>query len=291
MNPGDKKIKAPPISPLDNGMARFIKEAAIKGNSDVSVGDLMSMFPPKVIFALSNADLQSLAAEFVNREAKIETISLEFGGEVAKKIELLREFAYEAARDIRDFMAKYPELVTPAEMRERYEEMMRNRAQSLGLPADAIRAIESIDLQLVQGIGDMTDTMNLPPDFVDDFNGMGIAAEARNRMELLSQTLKVFIVYSDITELVKSFDLALEHMYSVVQESKPVNLDEFMYVDPAIMIFEKARFIIFKDLGLLEKSPDSPPLIFALLPRPEDFGPIDNQPPVDFNDDTVWILP
>lgn len=291
MNPGDKKIKAPPITPLDNGMARFIKEAAIKGNSEVSVGDLMSMFPPKVLFDLSDADLQALAAEFVNREAKIQTLSTQFDGEVAGKIAQLREFGYEAARDIREFMAKYPEMVNPTEMRERYEDMMRNRAQTIGLPADALKAIETIDLQLVQGIGDKTGTMNLPPGFIDDFNGMGLVTEARSRMEMLSQTLKFFVSWSDIAELVKAFDLALEHMYGVVQDEKPENLDEFMYVDPAIMIFEKARFIIFKDLGLLESSPNSPPLIFALMPRPEDFGPISNQPPVDFNDDSAWILP
>ena len=291
MNPGDKTVEAPPITPFDNGMARFVKEAAIKGNPDVSVGDLMSMFPPKVIFDLSDADLRSLAQEFVNRETRIQSITTAFGDDVVDKLAKLREFAYEAARDIRDFMAKYPELLSPTEMRERYEEMMRNRASTLGLPPDALRAIESIDLQLVQNIGDMTGTMNLPPEFVSEFNGMGLAAEARSRMELLSQTLKVFATYSDIAELIKSFDLALAHLYAIVQESKPENLDNFMYVDPAILIFEKARFIIFKDLGLLEKSADSPPLIFALLPRPEDFGPIDNQPPMDFNDDTAWIMP
>ncbi|PKL44556.1 MAG: hypothetical protein CVV41_04115 [Candidatus Riflebacteria bacterium HGW-Riflebacteria-1] len=291
MNPGDKKIKAPPITPLDTGMARFIKEAAIKGNSDVSIGDLMSMFPPKVLFGLSNADLQSLAAEFVNRETKMQTLSTQFGGEVAGKIAQLREFAYEAARDTREFMSKYPEMVNPTEMRERYEDMMRNRAQALGLPADALKAIETIDLQLVQGIGDRTGTMNLPADFIADFNGMGLVTEARSRMEMLAQTLRFFVSWSNIAELVKAFDLALAHMYNVVKDEKPENLDEFMFVDPAIMIFEKARFIIFKDLGLLESSPNSPPLIFALMPRPEDFGPISNQPPVDFNDDSVWILP
>ncbi|MBU1107107.1 MAG: hypothetical protein KKB51_10600 [Candidatus Riflebacteria bacterium] len=289
MNLADKKVDASPITPFDNGMARFVKEAAIKGNPDVSIGDLMSMFPPKVIFGLTDADLKSLAEEFVNRETRVQSITTAFGGEVAEKIAQLREFACEAARDIRDFTDKYPEL-TASNMRERYEEMMRNRARTLGLPADAIKAIEGVDLLLVQGIGDRTATMNLPSEFAGEFRGMGLAIEARSRMDLLSQTLKAFVTYSDITDLIKAFDLALEHMYSVVQNDKPVNLDEFMYVDPAIMIFEKARFIIFKDLGLLEKSPDSAPLIFALLPKPEDFGTIIN-PPVDFNDDSVWILP
>jgi len=169
--------------------------------------------------------------------------------------------------------------------------MIRNRAHSLGLPADALQAIEDIDLQLVQGIGDQTGGMSLPPDFIDDFEGMGLAAEARNRMELLSQTLKTMAAYADIAELIKAFDVALARMYEVVQMQRPENLDGFMYVDPAILIFEKARFIVFKDLGLLEKTEDSPPLIFALMPRPDDFGPIYNQPPVDFNDDTVWVLP
>ncbi len=291
MNPGVKMVKAPPITPLDTGMARFVKEAAIKGNPDVSIGDLMSMFPPKVIFGLSDADLKALASEFVDREAKMQTLSSSFGGEVAGKMSQLREFAFEAARDIREFMAKYPEMVTPAEMRERYEKMMRNRAQSLGLPSDAIKAIENIDLKLVQGIGDKAGGMSLPPDFINDFKGMGLAVEARNRMELLSQTLKTMAAYANIAELIKAFDIALARMYEVVQMQRPENLDGFMYVDPAILIFEKARFIVFKDLGLLEKTEDSPPLLFELMPRPEDFGPIYSQPPVDFNDDTVWILP
>ncbi|KAF1079247.1 MAG: hypothetical protein GQF41_4443 [Candidatus Rifleibacterium amylolyticum] len=291
MNPGDKDVKAPPITPFDKGMARFVKEAAIKGNPDVSIGDLMSMFPPKVIFGLSEADLRTLAGEFVAREAKIQTLATTFGGEVAGKIEQLREFAFEAARDIREFTAKYPEMVTPAEMRERYEQMIRNRAQSLGLPSDALKAIEDIDLQLVQGIGDQTPGMSLPPDFLDDFKGMGLAVEARNRMELLSQALKTLAVYADIADLIEAFDIALARMYDVVQMQRPENLDGFMYVDPAILIFEKARFIVFKDLGLLEKTEDLPPLLFKLMPRPEDFGPVYNQPPIDFDDDTVWILP
>jgi len=291
MNPGDKKVNAPPITPFDKGMARFVKEAAIKGNPDVSIGDLMSMFPPKVIFGLSEADLQTLAGEFVAKEAKIQTLATSFGGEVANKLEQLREFAFEAARDIREFTAKYPEMVTPAEMRERYEQMIRNRAQSLGLPADALKAFEDINLQLVQGISDQTAGMSLPPDFIDDFKGMGLAVEARNRMELLAQALKTLAAYADIVELIEAFDIALTRMYEVVQMQRPESLDGFMYVDPAILIFEKARFIVFKNLGLLEKSEDSPPLLFELMPRPEDFGPIYNQPPIDFEDNSVWILP
>ncbi|MBU1106102.1 MAG: hypothetical protein KKB51_05480, partial [Candidatus Riflebacteria bacterium] len=236
---GETAVTAPPINPNDAGPVAFVKLMAKAGTPNVGMGDVLSIYTPADIKAMINtANMTTLVARFKEREQAMEQMRTEFSAQ-ATNIQKLMNYSAQLARD--------PEYMG-FDNREKFEAAMKAKAAELGLPYDAMAAIDAMESQF---IGSGLPTPASQPAL--NFDNLSNASEQKRELESLNLALQYFagvLNNGDLNTIRSRFMTAADAFFAQIMTGNPPQPGT---TNHPFFILDEAREIIFTQLGTVVK--------------------------------------
>ncbi|PKL49939.1 MAG: hypothetical protein CVV42_04575 [Candidatus Riflebacteria bacterium HGW-Riflebacteria-2] len=252
-------VTVPPIDPNHAGPVALAKAAAAAGVPNIDMGNALSIYTPAEIKAMINtANMTTLLTRLQEREQAMTQLKTDFA-EHAAKIQLLMDYSFQLARN--------PDYMGFAN-REKFEEAMQAKAVELGLPVDAMSAIDTMEGEFI-GSG-------LPPKTGVDFDKLSQATEQKRELEMLGNAMTYFaglLNKSELNEIKAKFVTAADTFFTQTMAGTPIQ--------PAanpFFILDEARKLIFEALGgdndvvnasILVKEADMQGIAIGEMPTPE----------------------
>ena len=232
-NPNSEtNVNVPPIDPDDAGPVALAKAAALAGVPNIDMGNVLSIYTPAEIKAMINtANMTTLVTRLQEREQAMTQLKTEFADQAAK-IQQLMDYSFQLARN--------PDYIGFAN-REKFEEAMKAKAIELGLPVDAMSAIDTMEGAFI-GSG-------LPPKTGVDFDDLSQATEQKRELETLGNALTYFaglLNKSELNEIKARFITATEAFFAQIMAGNPPQPGANNH---PFFILDEARVIIFTTLG------------------------------------------
>jgi hypothetical protein len=252
-------VTVPPIDPNHAGPVALAKAAAAAGVPNIDMGNALSIYTPAEIKAMINtANMTTLVTKLQEREQAMIQLKTEFA-EYEAKIQLLMDYSFQLARN--------PDYMGFAN-REKFEEAMHAKAVELGLPVDAMSAIDTMEGEFV-GLG-------LPPKPGVDFDKLSQATEQKRELEMLGNAMTYFaglLNKSELNEIKGTFETAAGTFFTQTMAGTQIQPAAHPF-----FILDQARKIIFEALGgdndvvnlqILVKEADMQGIAIGEMPTPE----------------------
>ncbi|RCK79343.1 MAG: hypothetical protein OZSIB_0214 [Candidatus Ozemobacter sibiricus] len=265
--PTDGIATAPIIDKNTKFQAKLVKFAEkIDQTFELNVGEVISKIPPKTLAQLSENEIKGIAEAFVNRE-KAQLKTFRNAGLPDDKFTEFRKFAFTLQREINDGILKG--LYSPNEGWKLFDDQLRLRAKSMGLPPDVLLALQDVDRTLVgQTLPQVVTNAEVKNQFQRQF-------EFKNtieRIEAVVAALKVFVPTYVTQATYDTIAKGVERLTLALQSAPDRNaIEQILQADPVHGLIKEAIKKLYVDLKLFE---GNPPRFTQLYPTPAETAQI-----------------
>jgi hypothetical protein len=235
---------------------------------DVNLADMMSLVSPESMGKLSADELQKLGTNLADREKARQATKTQFGVDETL-FRAFNSYSQKLAQEIQEGIARGDPQYTSDAWEKLYPQKLQAKARELGLPADALMAMQNIDKNMF-GV-QVQQTLSTNTNVKDQLDKNLAVKKYSDLFSSLMQAIKDLetVSFAEVSGLERSFFQIIDDL----QRVKPVDMAGYLSNHPSAMMIPALMKKALEPLGLLTGT-----TLVGLLPKDTDFSSLSWDP-------------